>query len=112
MCIRQLLESNNVSRMTGNPTSQEAWLRTRLLSVLGDYAQLVAEVRDLAEPVTMTIDKGEDAGEYTLRKGIPIRMRKKLNKLADMALDMAQDITRLPKSSELYLASRTAQGRR
>jgi hypothetical protein len=98
--------------MTGNPTAQEAWLRTRLLSVLGDYVILVGEACDLAEPVNMTIDKGDDAGEYQLRKGIPARMRKKMERLRVLALEVAQDINSLPKSGDAYLIARQAQGRR
>ncbi len=112
MCIKQLLDSENVSHMTGNPTAQESWLRARLLSVLGDYAMLVTEACDLAGPVTFTIDKGDDAGEYIIRNGLKKPLQKKLERLRILALDVAVDIVALPKSGDAHLVSQQSQGKR
>ncbi len=99
MCIKHIKESDNVRRVIGNPTSQEAYVRTNLLSVMGDYAMLTEEATKLSKPVTYTITNGEDKGEYVLRKGVPARLRAKIERLNKLAWEVAADIESLPRSA-------------
>lgn len=109
MCIN-LIDRANIARMTGNPKADDSWVRTRLLSLLATYPELVQEAVNLGAPLTHTVDEGEDAGVYLMRRGLRAPLRKKMTRLLALSIEVANDIYALPKSGDAHIVSAVAQG--
>ena len=110
MCLKSLRNSQNVARLAGtagNPNAQEVWLKTHTLNVMGDYALIVSEAANLSLPITYVIDKGDDEGEYLLRKGLPASLRRKIARAETLAWEIVGELESRPSSGK-RLANGTA----
>lgn len=109
MCVTQLVNSENLGKLTGNPTSQEAWLRKHVLELVRDYPVLLDMALNASQPLTYSIASGDDTGTYVIRNGLPAHLRKKLETLHRKAWELTQEIEDLPKSGRAVSVSAVVQ---